>query len=142
VRSKEPAAATATRSPGLLFAYGTLMRGFPLHQLLSGRAEYIARGQVRARLIDLGPYPGAVPDRDAIVAGEMYRVVDPTLWAALDSAEGPQYHRREVTVRSEDGRERAASIYWYIGPLDRGGPIPGGDYRAHAPATSIYHQSL
>ncbi len=60
----------------------------------------------------------------------------------LDSAEGPQYHRRVVTVRSEDGRELAASIYWYIGPLDRGVPIPGGDYRAHAPATSIYHQSL
>ena len=66
----------------------------------------------------------------------------PTLWAVLDSAEGPQYHRREVTVRSEDGRDQAACIYWYIGPLDRGVPIPGGDYRAHAPATSIYHQSL
>jgi hypothetical protein len=34
----------------------------------------------------------------------------------------------------------AACIYWYTGPLDRGVPIPGGDYRAHAPATSIYHQ--
>jgi len=41
---------------------------------------------------------------------------------------------------SKDGREMAAWIYWYIGPLDRGVPIPGGDYRAHAPGTSIYHQ--
>lgn len=117
------------------------MRGFRLHRLLEGRAEYVARGEVRARIIDLGSYPGAIPDPVSTLQGEVYRVPEAALWAALDSAEGAQYHRREVTVRSEDGRELAASIYWYIGPLDRGVPIPGGDYRAHAPATSIYHQS-
>jgi gamma-glutamylcyclotransferase (GGCT)/AIG2-like uncharacterized protein YtfP len=144
VRSKRLTAATAANDAGLLFTYGTLMRGFRLHRLLTGRAEFFTRGRVRARIIDLGSYPGAVPDPDpdATLHGEVYRVADPALWAVLDSAEGPQYHRREVTVRSEDGRELAASIYWYIGPLDRGVPIPGGDYRAHAPATSIYHQSL
>jgi gamma-glutamylcyclotransferase (GGCT)/AIG2-like uncharacterized protein YtfP len=126
----------------VLFTYGTLMRGFRLHRLLAGRSELLGRGQVRGRLVDLGSYPGAVPDAAGVVHGEVYRVVEPALWATLDSAEGPQYHRREVTVRSEDGRELAASMYWYVGPLDRGVPIPGGDYRAHAPATSIYHQSL
>lgn len=141
MRSKTSRAATAARSAGLLFTYGTLMRGFRLHRLLDGRAEYLTRGQVKARIIDLGSYPGAVPDAVGTLSGEVYRVADPALWTVLDSAEGPQYHRREVTVRSEDGRELAASIYWYIGPLDRGVPIPGGDYRAHAPATSIYHQS-
>lgn len=138
---RRPSSAIATHSAELLFTYGTLMRGFRLHRLLSGRAEFLARGQVRARIIDLGSYPGAVPDPAATIHGEVYRVVDLALWAVLDSTEGPQYHRRVVTVQSEDGRELAASIYWYVGPLDRGGPIPGGDYRAHAPATSIYHQS-
>jgi gamma-glutamylcyclotransferase (GGCT)/AIG2-like uncharacterized protein YtfP len=118
------------------------MRGFCRHRLLTGRAEFRSCGQVAARIIDLGSYPGAVRDPAATVRGEVYRVADLALWAVLDSAEGPQYHRRVVTVRSEDGRELAAFIYWYIGPLDRGVPIPGGDYRAHAPATSIYHQSL
>lgn len=141
MRSRKPSAATTAGSADRLFTYGTLMRGFRLHRLVSGRAEFLARGQVRGRIIDLGSYPGAVPDPAATIRGEVYRVVDPALWAVLDSAEGPQYHRRVVTVRSEDGRELAASIYWYIGPLDRGVPIPGGDYRAHAPATSIYHQS-
>ena len=141
MRSKKPGAETAARDPALLFTYGTLMRGFRLHRLLEDRAVYVARGQVRGRIIDLGSYPGAVPDPSATLHGEVYRITDPARWAVLDSAEGPQYHRREVTVRSEDGRELAASIYWYIGPLDRGVPIPGGDYRAHAPATSIYHQS-
>jgi gamma-glutamylcyclotransferase (GGCT)/AIG2-like uncharacterized protein YtfP len=124
----------------LLFTYGTLMRDFRLHRLLDGRARYIGRGQVKGRIIDLGSYPGALPDARGTLHGEIYRIVDPALWTALDSAEGAQYHRREVTVRSEDGRDLAAGIYWYIGPLDRGVPIPGGDYRAHAPATSIYHQ--
>ena len=83
---------------------------------------------------------GAVADRAGTLHGEVYRVTDPALWSRLDSVEGPQYHRREVAVQGEDGREMAAWIYWYIGPLDRGVPIPGGNYRAHAPGTSIYHQ--
>lgn len=127
----------------LLFTYGTLMRGFRLHRLLAGRADYLATGQVSGRLVDLGAYPGAlapVGGATGVVSGELYRVRDPALWGVLDSAEGPQYHRREVAVRSGDGRERTACIYWYVGPLDRAVPIPGGDYRAHAPATSIYHQ--
>ncbi len=121
-----------------LFVYGTLMQGFGLHHLLSGRARYVGRGRVRARLLDLGAYPAAVPDADGAVSGEVYEVVEPALWATLDSAEGPQYHRDEVGVRMEDGRERVAFIYWYRGPLG-GVPIPGGDYRAHAPARSIHH---
>ena len=126
----------------LLFTYGTLMRGFRLHRLLAGRAEYVGDAQVSGRLVDLGSYPGALaPSADAgVIRGELYRVGDPALWGVLDSAEGPQYHRREVTVRCGDGRERAAYIYWYVAPLDGTVPIPGGDYRAHAPATSIYHQ--
>jgi gamma-glutamylcyclotransferase (GGCT)/AIG2-like uncharacterized protein YtfP len=138
VRSKRPSAATAERSADLLFTYGTLMRGFRLHRLLAGRAEYLTRGQVRARIIDLGSYPGALPDTAATLHGEVYRVADPALWAVLDSAEGPQYHRGEVGVSMDDGAERVAFIYWYRGPL-RGIPIPGGDYRAHAPARSIHH---
>lgn len=123
---------------GLLFVYGTLMGGFPLHCLLEGRAEYVGTGQVTARLLDLGAYPAAVPAAHGVVHGELYRVSDPALWIALDSAEGPQYHREQVTIRNARGREAAAFIYWYTGPLDRGIPIPGGDYRAHPPARSIH----
>ena len=74
-----------------------------------------------------------------IVRGEVYRIGAPALWAVLDSAEGPQYHRREIGVSIDDGAERVAFIYWYRGPLDRGVSISGGDYRAHAPARSIHH---
>ena len=74
----------------LLFVYGTLMRGFPLHALLAGRADSVGDG--------------------------------------------------EVGVRLAGGRQVTAYIYWYVGPLRRAVPIPGGDYRAHAPARSIYHR--
>jgi len=125
----------------IAFVYGTLMRGFPLHHLLEGRAEYHGQGTVAARLIDLGAYPGAVPDARGAVAGEVYRLRDTGLWRALDSAEGPQYDRGEVEVRMADGRAVTAFIYWYVGPLDRGIQIPGGDYRVHAPARSIHHRN-
>ena len=125
----------------LLFAYGTLMRGFALHGLIEGRAEYLGVGTVAARLVDLGSYPGAARDRHGVVTGEVYRIAEPGLFTVLDSAEGPQYHRGEARVRMADDREVAAFIYWYTGPLDRGVPIPGGNYRAHGPARSIYRKT-
>ncbi len=122
----------------LVFVYGTLMRGFPLHRLIEGRAEYVGSGTIKGRLLDLGRYPAAVRDLHGTVVGELYRLREIGLWRVLDSAEGPQYHREGVTVRMADGREVAAFIYVYVGPPERGVPIPGGDYRAHALARSIH----
>lgn len=122
----------------LLLVYGTLMRGFPLHRLLEGRAAFVGEGAVRGGLYDLGAYPGAVPAGNGLIRGEVYRVRDPALWSVLDSAEGPQYHRREASVTIKESGDRAAFVYWYAGPLGRAVPIPDGDYRAHAPARSIH----
>ena len=124
----------------LLFAYGTLMRGFPLHALLEGRADSVGEGEVAGLLFDLGRYPAALRDGGGLIHGEVYRLKDPGLWQALDSAEGSQYDRGEVGVRLAGGRQVLAYIYWYVGPLRRAVPIPAGDYRAHSPARSIYHR--
>ncbi len=124
----------------LLFVYGTLMRGFPLHALLEGRAELVGEGLAAGLLFDLGRYPAALPSRDGLIHGEVYRLKDSALWRALDSAEGSQYHRLEVGVRMAAGGRVTACIYWYVGPLGRAVPIPGGDYRAHPPAKSIHHR--
>lgn len=124
----------------LLFVYGTLMRGYGLHRLLAGRAAYLGEGEVEGFLFDLGAYPAALRGAGSHIRGEVYRLADPELWQALDSAEGSQYHRGEVGVRLASGGEVTASIYWYVAPLGGAVPIPGGDYRAHAPARSIYHR--
>jgi gamma-glutamylcyclotransferase (GGCT)/AIG2-like uncharacterized protein YtfP len=115
------------------------MRGFPLQRVLAGgRAEFVGLATASGRLFDLGPYPGAVPDPEGTVRGELYRIGDTSLWARLDSAEGSQYHRGETRVRLTGERDRLAHVYWYVGPLGRAVPIPGGDYRAHPPAQSIH----
>jgi gamma-glutamylcyclotransferase (GGCT)/AIG2-like uncharacterized protein YtfP len=124
----------------LLFVYGTLMRGFPLHALLEGRVDSVGEGEVAGLLFDLGRYPAALRDGGGLIRGEVYRLKDPGLWQTLDSAEGSRYHRGEVGVRLAGGRQVTACIYWYVGPLRRAVPIPGGDYRAHAPTKSIYHR--
>ena len=120
-----------------LFTYGTLMRGLPLHGLIAGGATFLGEGVILARLIDLGRYPGAIPDGAARLRGEVFRLDAAALWTALDSAEGPQYHRRRAPV-AMGRRSIEAYVYWYCGPLDRGVPIPGGDWRGHAPARSIH----
>ena len=126
----------------LLFVYGTLMRGFRLHGLLAGRAEYVGEGEVPGLLFDVGSYPAALRGGGGFVRGEVYRLGDPGLWVALDSAEGSQYHRGEVGVRMASGGQVTACIYWYVGSLGGAVPIPGGDYRAHPPARSFHHRSF
>ena len=124
----------------LLFAYGTLMRGFPLHALLEGRATYLGEATTPGLLLDLGTYPAALKSATGKIRGEVYLLADPGLWRALDSAEGSQYHREEAGIERALGGPVRACMYWYVGPLDRAIPIPGGDYRAHAPARSIHHR--
>jgi gamma-glutamylcyclotransferase (GGCT)/AIG2-like uncharacterized protein YtfP len=124
----------------LLFVYGTLMRGFALHAMLERCADFVGAGQTAGLLFDLGRYPAARPGGGGLIHGEVYRLRDPGSWLALDSAEGSQYHRGETGVRMAGGEQVTAYIYWYVGPLSRAVPIPGGDYRAHTPAKSIHHR--
>jgi len=124
----------------LLFVYGTLMRGFPLHALLERRATYLGEATTPGLLLDLGSYPAALKSATGKIRGEVYRLADPGLWRALDSAEGSQYHREQAGIEQASGGRVGAYVYWYVGPIDGAVPIPGGDYRAHAPARSIHHR--
>ena len=133
-------------APDFLFVYGTLMRGFPLHHLLNDQCEFVGTGTVDGRLLDLGHYPGAIPEEPGTVHGEVYRVLAPGLLASLDREEGylpdaparSLYLRRPTRVRLADGRAVTAWIYWYCGPRDRAVPLPGGDYRHHLTARALH----
>ncbi|MBI4589393.1 MAG: gamma-glutamylcyclotransferase [Candidatus Rokubacteria bacterium] len=125
-----------SEAPDLLFAYGTLMRGLPLHHLIERRAEFLGGGSMNGRLVDLGGYPGALPDRVATVRGEVYRLLCAELLAALDAAEGPEFFRRLTPVSLDDGREMQAWVYWFTRRASRAVPIPDGDYRRHVTAHS------
>jgi gamma-glutamylcyclotransferase (GGCT)/AIG2-like uncharacterized protein YtfP len=117
----------------LLFAYGTLMRGYARHRCLGPRPVPLGEGRVRATLLDLGAYPGLVSGRGA-VRGEVYRLESCAVLPAIDREEGYNFERRRTSVTLADGRRVRAWAYWYRGPRARAVPIPGGDYRRRAPS--------
>lgn len=116
----------------LLFAYGTLMRGYALNRLLVGRATFLGEARAGGRLLDLGRYPGVVPGAGT-VHGEVYRLADPELLRTIDREEGYNFERRRTTVMLAEGRRARAWIYRYRGSWERAIPIPDGDYRRARP---------
>ncbi|MFQ5830616.1 MAG: gamma-glutamylcyclotransferase [Candidatus Methylomirabilia bacterium] len=128
-----------SEAPDLIFAYGTLMQGLPLHHVIADQTELIEAGAVSGLLLDLGEFPAAVPDQGRTIHGEVYRLRSRDLLDVLDREEGydPRaedrslYLRRPITVCLRDGQQVTAWIYWYRGDSHRAAPIPSGDYRRH-----------
>ena len=123
-----------------VFVYGTLRRGFPLHRHLKKmNAHYLGKGTVRAKLYDLGEYPGAVTsilptDR---IKGELYELAEPLRQLKeLDTLEEfdplhpakSLFVRRSVVVRLEDGDQSRAWIYLLNKKPVHARPIRRGDY--------------
>ena len=119
---------SSRRGPDLLFAYGTLMRGYALHRTLASGSTFLGEAGVRGRLLDLGRYPGLVVGAGH-VRGEIYRLDDPELLPVLDREEGYNFERRCAIVTLANGRRARAWVYRYRGPQNRAVPIPDGDYR-------------
>ncbi len=71
----------------LLFAYGTLMRGEPAHDLL-GDARWLGAADTEPAftLLDMGDYPALLEGGTTRVAGEIYEI-DASLLEALDRYE-------------------------------------------------------
>jgi gamma-glutamylcyclotransferase (GGCT)/AIG2-like uncharacterized protein YtfP len=120
--------AARRRPAALIFTYGTLMRGYGLHQVLAGGATFLGAGSVCGRLVDLGRFPGLIEGRGR-VRGEIYRLDDPELLTILDREEGYNFERRRATVTSTRGRRVRAWVYRYRGSRHRAVLIPDGDYR-------------
>jgi len=118
----------------ILFAYGTLRRGAPMHGLLEGRTRWIGPASVAGRLLDLGAFPGLVApaapgDR---VHGDLFAIAEAQrdeLLDALDRYEGASFERVEETVDGPDGPARAW-LYVYCGEVDGHPVVAGGDYLA------------
>lgn len=85
-------------SKAILFVYGTLKRGGRNHRLLADQ-EFLgtAVSEPRYRLIDLGPYPGLIPDEATGLAidGELYAVSECCLAELDDFEEVPDLFIRE-----------------------------------------------
>jgi pyruvate carboxylase len=129
-----------TGHTSLLFVYGTLRRGFSRHKFLEAAGTvFVSRGTTRARLFDLGEFPGAIPStRDSdLLTGEVYRLANPVrALKLLDQVEafGPVspstslFRRALVEVTLENGSTVRAWVYWlnrWHGPRRR---IASGNY--------------
>ncbi|MDT7952548.1 MAG: gamma-glutamylcyclotransferase [Acetobacteraceae bacterium] len=123
-----------------VFAYGTLMRGEPLHHTIS-HATNMRAGSTIGRLHNMVHYPALLLGGEAPVAGELMTLSDPARGlVALDQVEDalPQgapggLYRRTVLRVSEGAGLRPAWAY----VMDTVDPvacplIPSGDWRRPA----------
>jgi gamma-glutamylcyclotransferase (GGCT)/AIG2-like uncharacterized protein YtfP len=129
-----------------LFVYGSLRRGFRLHQHLADLgATFETEGKVAGELFDLGEYPGARPSNRTgeWVCGELFHLQNPQLdFRILDEVEEffptvperSQFIREVVEVIPPARVPQKAWIYWLSAHLtgDRQ-RIPSGDYAAWRP---------
>lgn len=111
--------------PELLFIYGTLHPGRAPAEIADAarRLTSIGRGTIRARLYNLGSYPGVVLDNSAPkpVPGEVFLVPDAATLAALDSYEdfraldrtNSLYLRKKTIVTFDDGSQQSCWVYVY-----------------------------
>jgi gamma-glutamylcyclotransferase (GGCT)/AIG2-like uncharacterized protein YtfP len=120
--------------PLLLFLYGTLHpdRAPAEIAVASRRLTPIARGTIRARLLDLGDYPGIIledPTTDGPVAlieaptvpGEVFSVPDAATLAELDRYEdfrptdpaASLFLRKKAIVTFDDGSQQSCWVYVY-----------------------------
>jgi gamma-glutamylcyclotransferase (GGCT)/AIG2-like uncharacterized protein YtfP len=118
----------------ILFAYGTLRRGAPMHGLLEGRTHWIGFASVAGSLVNLGAFPGLVPPKASgdRVQGDLFAIAEAqreALLDALDRYEGASFERVEQTVDGPDGPVRAW-LYVYRGEVDGHPVVAGGDYLA------------
>ncbi len=124
-----------------LFVYGTLRRGFRLHQhLVRLGARFESEAKVAGELFDLGSYPGARPSTagETWILGETFHLRDVAAdLKVLDEVEGfipgsperSQFIRARAKASLRKGTIETVWIYWLArkdsSNLQR---IPSGDY--------------
>jgi len=82
-----------------IFVYGTLMRDCVSHDLMEN-ALFICKARTSQKylMLDLGPFPGVLQNKNAsFINGEIYNI-DEQLLSKLDDYEGNWYFRSEVEL--------------------------------------------
>ena len=110
--------------PTTLFLYGTLHPDRAPAEIapVARRLKPIGRGTIRARLYNLGEYPGAILDPvGPEVPGEVFLVPDATTLSALDAYEGYRpgsptdslFLRTKTVVTFDDDSRKSCWVYVY-----------------------------
>lgn len=99
-----------------VFVYGSLKRGYALHDLLAmSKFTGYHTTVPHYRIYDLGSYPGLIEVPDGLpIHGEVYDVSDETL-KLLDDAEGVHegwYARRSVRLQDCGDQPETHAWFW------------------------------
>ncbi|MFZ5466509.1 MAG: gamma-glutamylcyclotransferase family protein [Pseudomonadota bacterium] len=124
--ARKPGNRSEKTRAGLLFVYGTLMRGQPAHRLMR-EARLLSRATTPPgfALHDLGPYPAAIRAGRGRIHGELY-AIRPSMLRRLDAYENcPREYERDI-IQTARG---PAWIYLYPGSPRRGHRLRHGDWR-------------
>lgn len=119
----------------LIAFYGTLRiggpdRGGPRRDRL---LTFVRPCRIGGRLIDLGPYPGLLPDERRAVVGDLFRIVHPEAlplyddWEDYDPTDLPGSIYRREKVRLADPDVEAWVYFWNRAP-DEGPIVESGDW--------------
>jgi gamma-glutamylcyclotransferase (GGCT)/AIG2-like uncharacterized protein YtfP len=124
-----------------LFVYGTLRKDFKhkIYDVLRKNSAFLGYGELKARMFDIGEYPGVVKSKEAeMILGEVYAFHDDcdfeSLISKLDHYEGAgddlhnEYIRRGAIVRMKSGVSVKAWVYWYTHDTKQKNIIREGDY--------------
>lgn len=128
-------------SKGDLFVfYGLLKKGAkgaPAHLKLDKAGQYLGPCRFRAKLVDLGGFPGAV-EGETLCTGELYKLEDASIAGQLDAFEDVEagdpgdslFQRRKIAVLDDHAEEtgQTAWIYWYAKPVAGAPEVPDGDW--------------
>ena len=118
-----------------LFVYGTLKKNNDPHsEFLFNKLEYVGTGTIRAKLYDLGDYPGITESNNTIVYGELYQILDIKNLSKIDEYEETNpvdtlkglYVRNLVQVNMDDGSNVQAFAYFYNKNIEHEKEIPSG----------------
>jgi gamma-glutamylcyclotransferase (GGCT)/AIG2-like uncharacterized protein YtfP len=110
----------------LLFIYGTLHPDRAPAEIASVARRLVphAHGTIRARLYNLGAYPGVILDATAApIPGEVFLVPDAATLARLDAYEDYRpadpanslFLREKTVVTFDDGTTQVCWVYTYTG---------------------------
>ncbi len=91
-----------------VFVYGTLKKGFSLHNFLS-ESVLICEDSITGTMYDLGPYPSIILEGGK-VHGEVYEITPKTL-KILDTVEGYPSHYKRTEVTTDKGLK--VLVYYY-----------------------------
>jgi len=130
----------------LFIFYGLLKQGAagqPADLPLDSAGAFGASCRFRARMVDLGGFPGVV-EGDQLCHGIRWKLSDIFILSAMDAfedvTEDPAtslYLRKQIPLMDDTGAEsgETAWIYWYNRPTDGYPPVADGNWPLEAGKT-------